>query len=83
MPQPIDTCPKCGAKALTAACSIIVDYAINNDGPDAQTWQRQEITDDNPDVVWVFCRACKAEYQDATIEGGFLVALGEAEEVTS
>ena len=76
---PIDTCPKCGEKGLTAVCNVPVRYAIGNceEGP-GQDWERRTVDDDESEVDHIFCMDCGEEWEQGKYTlntEGFLVGL--------
>ena len=73
----LDRCPACGERSLVAICTVIAEYAITNDGEDAQDWSRREVYDDTSEARSVSCEACGAEFADVRIDDrGHLIGLG-------
>lgn len=76
MSKPIDACPACGERTLTAVCMATVEYSITNEGDSAQDWSRQDVDDDTSEPMSVRCDSCGAEFEEITLDGnGYLVAL--------
>ena len=72
----LDRCPACGDKSLVAVCTVTAEYAIANDGEDAQDWLRREVYDDTSEARSVRCEACGAEYADVRLDDrGYLIGL--------
>jgi len=67
-PGPIDICPKCGAMALVAYCSVITSYDVSNNGEGTQDWERREVYDDGSIPESFECAACGAEWRQGSFE---------------
>ncbi len=77
MSRPLDVCPACGERNLTAVCTVAVEYAIANDGEADQDWSRRAVDDDTSQVRSVKCEACGTEFRRFSLDGsGYLVGLG-------
>ena len=78
--QLIDTCPKCGAKALQGLVMVPVFYSIRNasSNPDYQGWVRDEVMDDDGKVQEIQCTSCYETWERGFFKEdkqGFLIGL--------
>ena len=77
MNPPIDVCPECGERTLIAVCTVVVEYAITNEGEGDQDWSRRKVDDDTSEVESFKCDSCKAEFETFELnDDGYLVSLG-------
>lgn len=74
--EPVDTCPACGERDLIAVCSVVVEYAIANEGEADQEWSRGKVDDDTSEVRSVRCDGCGTEFERFTLdERGYLTGV--------
>lgn len=79
MSRPIDTCPACGEREIIAVCTVVAEYAVNNDGEGDQDWSRRTVDDDTSVPTSFRCDSCGLEFGKFTLdEKGYLVGLGSA-----
>ena len=74
----IDKCPLCNGD-LIAVCNVVVEYIIHNE-PDgeSQDWERDNVDDDNSEILSIKCDDCGHEWFGSKVElddEGFLVGL--------
>lgn len=77
----VNKCPYCEGD-LTAVCSVVVEYAILDDGHGGQDWSRHldsdAVDDDSASVQYVECDSCGREWtkENAVMDReGYLVEL--------